>query len=173
MCHVTRSNCGTQLNCKTAQHCAALAVSSSCKRFKHALQGSDSSQKVAKAGVDAEDSAEHTSQEHSSELDQLSHTQAALKQAMKQLDVLTSSDDDMHNVRTQLKQQTQALQSMQESIATAEEEKAREHEQALSRSISDHTHGRLPSRQIACWQCLCLSISNIVLLECIKPLLCT
>ena len=117
-------------------------MSSSCKRFKHALQGSDSSQKVAKAGVDAEDSAEHTSQEHSSELDQLSHTQAALKQAMQQLDVLTSSDDDMHNVRTQLKQQTQALQSMQESIATAEEEKAREHEQALSRSISDHTHGR-------------------------------
>ena len=77
---------------------------------------------------------------------------------MQQLDVLTSSDDDMHNVRTQLKQQTQALQSMQESIATAEEEMAREHEQALSRSISDHTHGGLPSRQIACWQCLCLSI---------------
>jgi small-conductance mechanosensitive channel len=142
----------------TAQHCAALAVSCSCKQFKHALQGSGTSQKVVKSGVDAEDTAEYPSQEHGSELDQLSHTQAALKQAMQQLDVLTSSDDDMHNVRTQLKQQTQALQSMQESIATAEEEKARDHEQALSRSISDHTHGELPSCQIACWQCLCLSI---------------
>ncbi len=138
MCHVTRS---TQLNCNTAQHCTALGVSSSCKQFEHALQGSDSSQKVA--GVDAEGSAGHTSQEHGSELDQLSHTQAALKQAMQQLDVLTSSDDDMHSVRTQLQQQTQALQSMQESIATAEEEKARDREQALSRSISDHMHGRL------------------------------
>ena len=115
-------------------------MSPSCKQFRHALQGTGVSQKVAKSGVDAEDTAEHTIQERGSELDQLLHTQAALKQAMQQLDMLTSSDDDMHNVRTQLKQQTQALQSMQESIATAEEEKARDHEQALSRSISDHTH---------------------------------
>lgn len=109
----------------------------------HALQGSGTSQKLGKSGVDTEDTAEHPSQELGSELNQLSHTQAALKQAMQQLDVLTSSDDDLLNVRTQLKQQTQALQSMQESIATAEEEKARDHEQALSRSILDHTHGRL------------------------------
>ena len=121
-------------------------MSSSCKQFKHALQGSGVSQKVANSRVDAEDTAEHTRQEHGSELDQLLHTKAALKQAMQQLDMLTSSDDDMHDVRTQLKQQTQALQSMQESIATAEEEKARDHEQALSRSIShmaDYYHGRL------------------------------
>jgi len=142
-----------------------------CKQFKHASQVGGVSQQVAKFGVDAEDTAEHTSQEHDSELDQLSHTQAALKHAMQQLDVLTSSDDDMHNVRTQLKQQTQALQSMQESIATAEEEKARDHEQALSRSLSDHIG--LPPWQIPCWQWLCLSTQNIILLECSKLLLCT
>ncbi len=82
---------------------------------------------------DADDTAKQTSQQHSSEQSQLSNTQAALRHAVQQLDELAGSSNDIQEVRAQLEQQTQALQSMEETIATAEADKAREHEQTLSR----------------------------------------
>ena len=65
----------------------------------------------------------------------LSSTQAALRHAVEQLDELAGSDDQMQHVRAQLEQQTEALQTMQRSLDESEAEKAREHQQTLSRSV--------------------------------------
>ena len=72
--------------------------------------------------------------QQSAEKEQLSDTQAALRHAMQQLEELTGSDREMRNVHAKLEQQSQALQTMQESFEAVEAEKAEEHEQALSRS---------------------------------------
>lgn len=103
------------------------------KYFAYILQVSSVSEGPASLEEDTEDAARQASQEHRTEEDELSHTQAALRHAVQQLEELTGSDDDIHDVHAQLKQQTQALHSMQESFASFEEEKAREHEQTLNR----------------------------------------
>ena len=74
-----------------------------------------------------------TRQEQHAGSNKLSSTQAALRHAVQQLDELTGSEDQMQHVCAQLEQQKQALQSMQKSIDESEAEKARDHEQTLSR----------------------------------------
>lgn len=112
---------------------AATCSTMQAKYSAYILQVSSVSEGPASLEEDTEDAARQTSQEHRTEEDELSHTQAALRHAVQQLEELTGSDDDMHDVHAQLKQQTQALHSMQESFASFEEEKAREHEQTLNR----------------------------------------
>ena len=72
--------------------------------------------------------------QQSAEGGRLSDTQAALRHAMQQLEELTGSNSEMRNVHAKLEQQSQALQTMQETFEAVEAEKAEEHEQALSRS---------------------------------------
>ena len=79
--------------------------------------------------------AQQGSGEPASQQSQLSDTQAALRHALQQLDALTDSSNDMRDVHAKLEQQSQALQTMQETFDAVETEKAQEHEQTLSRSV--------------------------------------
>ena len=109
------------------------------------LQGSDNGAQITMTEQHTDSSA-------------LSSTQAALRHAVEQLDELAGSDDQMQHVRAQLEQQTEALLVMQRSLDESEAEKAREHEQTLSRSVPHDTCALGLSRcrmvhHIACLLC--------------------
>lgn len=82
-----------------------------------------------------------TRAEISPEQQQLSDTQAALQQALQQLEELAGSSNDMQDVHAKLEQQSKALQTMQETF-DVQAEKAQEHQQSLCRSgRCDFMHG--------------------------------
>lgn len=58
---------------------------------------------------------------------------------MQQLEELTA-DSEIRDVHAKLEQQSQALQTMQESFEAVEAEKAQEHEQTLRRSGQPDMH---------------------------------
>lgn len=90
---------------------------------------------VANSKDSAAVAAQQATEEPASQQSQLSETQAALKHALQQLEALTDSNHDMRDVHAKLEEQSQALQSMQETFDAVETEKVQEHEQTLSRSV--------------------------------------
>ena len=89
---------------------------------------------------------------------ELSDVQAALRHALQQLEALTGSGDDMRDVHAKLEQQSQALQSMQETFDAVEAEKAQEHEQTLTRCVIRDPTLQVQLKQVSFLTCITVRV---------------